>query len=94
MFDYSFAIYISNGGESFVDYDITAAQAKKIKKAMDECIDFEDAPGLKTLYKNVRRAAKNKLIEDLEITRDEFDDESFEFEIDFDEVITEEFFDD
>ena len=73
-----------NGGESFVDYEITAKEKKLIEAAMDDFESFEDVEDLSDLYDRVMVAAKEKLLEDLDLTGEpEIDVDSLEYSVDF-----------
>lgn len=81
----TFPIYIEGSGESFLEYAVPAKELKKIEKAMDEGYDFEDAPGLKTFYGKLMRAAKKKLKEDADLTFDDLDFDDLEYSVDYPE---------
>jgi hypothetical protein len=75
----SFPIYIEGSRKSFLKYDVPAKEIRKIQKAMDEGYDFEDAPGLKTFYGKLMRAAKRKLNEDADLIFDDIDFDDLEY---------------
>ena len=79
----TFPIYIGYSGESFLEYPVPEKELKKIEKAMDEGYDFEDAPGLKTFYGKLMRAAKRKLKEDVDLTQDDIDINDLEYRVDY-----------
>ena len=80
---FTFLIYV-NGGEPFVDYEITAKEKKLIEAAMDDFEPFEDVEDLSDLYDRVMIAAKEKLLEDLDLTGEpEIDVDSLEYSVDF-----------
>ena len=80
-----FPIYIDGNGESFLEYAVPAKEIKKIRKAMDEGYDFCEAPGLKTFYGKLMRAAKKKLKEDADLTYDDIDLEDMDYCVDYPE---------
>ena len=69
--EYRFCINISNGGESFVDYEISSLEHFLISKANDESEDYGEVKGLEDFYKRIMEAAKEKLEEDLDLTGDD-----------------------
>ena len=77
---FTFPIYIDGSGEAFLEHSVPAKELKKIKKAMADGYDFADAPGLKTFYGTLMRAAKKKLKEEAILT---FDD--LEYSVDYPE---------
>ena len=79
----SFRIYVMESGESYVDYPVTEKEFEKIKNAMDEGYDFEEAPGLKGLYGKVMRAAKRQLKEDIDLTDSDIDVNNLDYCIDY-----------
>ena len=81
----TFPIYIEDSGESFLEYAVPAKELKKIAKAINEGYDFEDAPGLKTFYGKLMRAAKKKLKEDADLTFDDIDFDDLEYRVDYPE---------
>lgn len=81
----TFPIYIDGNGESFLEYAVPAKEIKKIRKAMDEGYDFCEAPGLKTFYGKLMRAAKKKLKEDADLTYDDIDLEDMDYCVDYPE---------
>lgn len=83
----TFPIYIDGSGESFLEYSVPAKELKKIEKAMDEGYDFEEAPGLKTFYGKLMRAAKRTLKEDADLTFDEIDFDDLDYCVDYPEVL-------
>lgn len=83
----TFPIYIDGSGESFVEFPVPAKEIKKIKKAMDEGHEFEDAPGLKTFYGKLMRAAKKKLKEDADLTFDDIDFDDIDYCVDYPESL-------
>lgn len=86
----SFPILIDEAGESFVEYPVTSKELKKIRNAMDEGYDFEEAPGLKGFYGKLMKAAKKKLVEDLQLTGDGANVNDYEFCVDYPEELEEE----
>lgn len=69
--EYRFSININNGGESFVDYEISSMEHFLISKADDEGESYDEVKGLENFYKGVMEAAKEKLEEDLDLTGDD-----------------------
>lgn len=86
----SFPILIEESGESFVEYPVTQKELKKIKKAMNEGFDFEEAPGLKGFYNKLMKAAKKKLLEDIDLTGDDIDVDELDFCVDYPEELEDE----
>ena len=56
-----------------------------IKMFMDEGYDFEEAPGLKTFYGKLMRAAKKKLKEDVDLTFDDIGFDDLDYCVDYPE---------
>ena len=82
---FTFPIYIDGSGKSFLEYSVPAKELKKIKKAMADGYDFADAPGLKTFYGKLMRAAKKKLKEDADLTFDDIDFDDLEYSVGYPE---------
>lgn len=83
--EYRFRINISNGGESFVDYEINSLERFLIDKADDEDRDYGEVKGLEDFYKGIMKAAREKLEEDLDLTGDDpntLDDLTFTVSLD------------
>lgn len=89
-YEYTFTINIYPCQESYVDFEITAKERKLIIKAMEDCESFEDVEKLADLYERVMEAAKEKLLEDADLTGDDIDVDELEFSIDFGEEIEDE----
>lgn len=83
----TFPIYIMGSGESYVEYAVTEKELEKIKKAIEEGYDFEEAPGLKGLYGKIMRAAKRKLKEDVDLTDGDIDVDELDYCIDYPEDV-------
>ena len=71
--EYRFCINISNGGESYVDFEISSLEHFLISKADDEGENYGDVKGLEDFYERIMEAAKEKLEEDLDLTGDDPD---------------------
>ena len=82
-----FPILIADYNESYIEYPVSRKELSKIKKAMDEGYDFEEAPGLKGFYNKLMKAAKKKIIEDVELTFDDIDYDDIEYCVDYPEEV-------
>lgn len=85
----TFPIYIEESGESFVEFPVSEKEIKKLQKAIDDGYDFEEAPGLKTFYNKLMRAAKKKLKEDVDLTFDDIDVNDLDYCVDYPEDLEE-----
>lgn len=81
----TFPICVEDSGESFLEYAVPAREVKKIQKAMAGGYGFEEAPGLKTFYGKLMRAAKKKLKEDADLTFDDIDFDDLDYCVDYPE---------
>ena len=84
--DFNFAIFISSGGESYVDYPVSAKERRLIMEAIENGDMFEDVEELSDLYERVMEAAREKLEEDIDLTGDDIDVDELEYTVDFGEV--------
>lgn len=84
--EFNFAIYLSFGGESYVDYPVSAKERRLILEAIENGEMFEDVDELADLYERVMEAAKEKLAEDIDLTGDDIDVEDLDYTVDFGEV--------
>ena len=82
----SFPIHIEESGESFVEFAVTDKELQKIKKAIKNGDEFEEASGLKSLYGKVMRAAKRQIKEDIALTFDNIDFDDIEYCVDYPEI--------
>ena len=83
--EYRFCIHISNGGESYVDYEISSLEHYLICKADEEGEEYGEVQGLEDFHKGIMEAAREKLEEDLELTGDDpsiLDDLTFTVSLD------------
>ena len=83
---YRFTINVEQG-ESFVDYKLTKEEKELVYKAIDDGQSFEEIKELSDLFKRVNEAAKEKLQEDLDLTKveDDFDFDDLEYSVSFDD---------
>lgn len=86
---YEFVIGISPSGNSYVEFEITQKEKKLMKEAMDDCEDFADCEKLQSLYRRVMAAAREKLLEDLDLTGDEIDVDELDYWVEFGEEFEE-----
>ena len=83
-----FTINIADSGESVVEYAITEKERKAILNAIEEGEMFEESESLQSLYERVMVAAKEKILEDLDLTCDDdnaidIDPDALEYNVDF-----------
>ena len=83
---FNFAIFLSSGGESYVDYPISDKERCLIMAAVENGEMFEDVDELSDLYERVMEAAKEKLADDIGLTGDEIDVDELDYTVDFGEV--------
>ena len=84
--EYRFRISISNGRESYIDFEISKLEHFLISKADEEGENYGDVKGLEDFYERIVEAAREELEEDLDLTGDDsavLDD--LTFTISFDE---------
>ncbi len=84
--DFNFTIFISSGGESYVDYPVSAKERRLILEAIENGDMFEDVDELSDLYARVMEAAKEKLAEDIDLTGDDIDVDDLDYVVEFGEV--------
>lgn len=83
--NFNFAIFIASGGESYVDYPVTAKERRLILEAIENGEMFEDVDELADLYVRVMEAAKEKLAEDVDLTGDDIDVDDLDYVVEFGE---------
>lgn len=86
----TFPILIGEGNESYVEYAVPGKEIPKLIKAQEEGYELSEAPGLIRFYGKLLKAAKQKLIEDIDLTGGDIDIDELEYIVDYPEDMEEE----
>ena len=78
-----FLINIGESGEAQVEFPVSEKERKAILNAIEDGDLFGEVEQLEDLYDRVMAAAKDKLVDDLDLTGDDADVDALNYSVEF-----------